>query len=63
MGYPESTWIYPAAGAIYGGEKYISKLRWYFPNLVSKVFKLFFFVDCIYHFLAMVLKFQFCKRW
>ncbi|CAD6341078.1 unnamed protein product [Miscanthus lutarioriparius] len=36
MGYPESTWIYLAAGEIYGGEKYISKLRSYFPNLVSK---------------------------
>ncbi|XP_062202462.1 O-fucosyltransferase 38 isoform X2 [Phragmites australis] len=36
MGYPESTWIYLAAGEIYGGEKYISKLRLYFPNLVSK---------------------------
>lgn len=41
MGYPESTWIYLAAGEIYGGEKYISKLRSYFPNLVSKVFTLF----------------------
>ena len=37
MGYPESTWIYLAAGEIYGGDKYISKLRSYFPNLVSKV--------------------------
>jgi len=36
MGYPESTWIYLAAGEIYGGDKYISKLRSYFPNLVSK---------------------------
>ena len=42
MGYPESTWIYLAAGEIYGGEKYISKLRSYFPNLVSKVFTLSF---------------------
>ena len=42
MGYPESTWIYLAAGEIYGGEKYISKLRSYFPNLVSKVFTLLF---------------------
>ncbi|RCV35921.1 hypothetical protein SETIT_7G278300v2 [Setaria italica] len=37
MGYPESTWIYLAAGEIYGGDKYISKLRSYFPNLVSKM--------------------------
>ncbi|RLM99656.1 uncharacterized protein C2845_PM06G12510 [Panicum miliaceum] len=36
MGYPESTWIYLAAGEIYGGDKYISKLRSYFPNLVNK---------------------------
>lgn len=36
MGYTESTWIYLAAGEIYGGDKYISKLRSYFPNLVSK---------------------------
>uniref|UniRef100_A0A0D9XXL4 O-fucosyltransferase family protein n=1 Tax=Leersia perrieri TaxID=77586 RepID=A0A0D9XXL4_9ORYZ len=36
MGYPASTWIYLAAGEIYGGDKYISKLRSYFPNLVSK---------------------------
>ncbi|KAL6906195.1 hypothetical protein ACP4OV_003796 [Aristida adscensionis] len=36
MGYPESTWIYLAAGEIYGGDKYISKLRSYFPNLVTK---------------------------
>lgn len=36
MGYPDSTWIYLAAGEIYGGDKYISKLRSYFPNLVSK---------------------------
>ncbi|KAM0862077.1 hypothetical protein ACQ4PT_045476 [Festuca glaucescens] len=36
MGYTESTWIYLAAGEIYGGDKYISKLRLYFPNLVSK---------------------------
>jgi hypothetical protein len=37
MGYTESTWIYLAAGEIYGSDKYISKLRSYFPNLVSKV--------------------------
>lgn len=37
MGYTKSTWIYIAAGEIYGGDKYISKLRSYFPNLVSKV--------------------------
>jgi hypothetical protein len=43
MGYPESTWIYLAAGEIYGGDKYISKLRSYFPNLVSKVATLCFF--------------------
>ncbi|GJN13607.1 hypothetical protein PR202_gb00329 [Eleusine coracana subsp. coracana] len=36
MGYPESTWIYLAAGEIYGGDKYLSKLRLYFPNLVTK---------------------------
>ncbi|VAH33838.1 unnamed protein product [Triticum turgidum subsp. durum] len=33
MGYTKSTWIYIAAGEIYGGDKYISKLRSYFPNL------------------------------
>lgn len=44
MGYPESTWIYLAAGEIYGGEKYVSKLRSYFPNLVSKVFTLFLYL-------------------
>jgi len=43
MGYPESTWIYLAAGEIYGGDKYISKLRSYFPNLVSKVVMLCLF--------------------
>ena len=43
MGYPESTWIYLAAGEIYGGDKYISKLRSYFPNLVSKVVSLCLF--------------------
>lgn len=36
MGYTKSTWIYLAAGEIYGGDNYISKLRSYFPNLVSK---------------------------
>ncbi|CAM0949954.1 unnamed protein product [Alopecurus aequalis] len=36
MGYTKSTWIYLAAGEIYGGDKYISKLRSYYPNLVSK---------------------------
>ncbi|XP_042438767.1 O-fucosyltransferase 38-like isoform X2 [Zingiber officinale] len=36
MGYPSSTWIYIAAGDIYGGETYLSDLRSQFPNLVSK---------------------------
>ncbi|XP_074567760.1 O-fucosyltransferase 38-like [Curcuma longa] len=36
MGYPSSTWIYVAAGEIYGGETYLSHLRSRFPNLVFK---------------------------
>lgn len=37
LGYPSSTWIYVAAGEIYGGETYLSDLRARFPNLVFKV--------------------------
>jgi hypothetical protein len=55
MGYPESTWIYLAAGEIYGGDKYISKLRSYFPNLVSKVAMLCLFLLCISRFPPMLL--------
>ncbi|RWV90390.1 hypothetical protein BHE74_00047155 [Ensete ventricosum] len=36
LGYPSSTWIYVAAGEIYGGESYLSDLRSHFPNLVFK---------------------------
>ncbi|KAJ4766378.1 O-fucosyltransferase family protein [Rhynchospora pubera] len=36
LGYPKSTWIYLAAGEIYGGDAYLSDLRSYFPNLVTK---------------------------
>nr|XP_018674313.1 PREDICTED: uncharacterized protein At1g04910 isoform X2 [Musa acuminata subsp. malaccensis] len=36
LGYPSSTWIYVAAGEIYGGETYLSDLRSRFPNLVFK---------------------------
>ncbi|XP_065026665.1 O-fucosyltransferase 38-like isoform X3 [Musa acuminata AAA Group] len=36
LGYPSSTWIYVAAGEIYGGETYLSDLRARFPNLVFK---------------------------
>lgn len=36
LGYPRSTWIYIAAGEIYGGDTYLSDLRSYFPNLVFK---------------------------
>ncbi|WOL02361.1 hypothetical protein Cni_G11080 [Canna indica] len=36
MGYSSSTWIYIAAGEIYGGETYLSNLRSRFPNLVFK---------------------------
>ncbi|XP_020106351.1 uncharacterized protein At1g04910 [Ananas comosus] len=36
LGYPPSTWIYIAAGEIYGGDTYISHLRSRFPNLVTK---------------------------
>lgn len=37
LGYPKSTWIYLAAGEIYGGDTYIADLRSQFPNLVTKV--------------------------
>lgn len=36
LGYPPSTWIYVAAGDIYGGETYLSDLRSHFPNLLFK---------------------------
>lgn len=36
LGYPPSTWIYIAAGEIFGGETYLSDLRSRFPNLVFK---------------------------
>ncbi|PKA66769.1 Uncharacterized protein AXF42_Ash003424 [Apostasia shenzhenica] len=36
LGYPPSTWIYIAAGDIYGGETYLADLRFRFPNLVFK---------------------------
>ncbi|XP_078156564.1 O-fucosyltransferase family protein isoform X1 [Carex rostrata] len=36
LGYPKSTWIYLAAGEIYGGDTYIADLRSQFPNLVTK---------------------------
>lgn len=37
LGYPPSTWIYVAAGQIYGGDTHLSELRSYFPNLIFKV--------------------------
>lgn len=37
LGYPPSTWIYIAAGEIFGGDTYLSDLRSRFPNLVFKV--------------------------
>nr|XP_019708508.1 O-fucosyltransferase 38 isoform X3 [Elaeis guineensis] len=36
LGYPPSTWIYIAAGEIYGGDTYLADLRSRFPNLVFK---------------------------
>ncbi|XP_020531754.1 uncharacterized protein At1g04910 isoform X3 [Amborella trichopoda] len=36
LGHPPSTWIYIAAGEIYGGDAHLSELRSYFPNLVFK---------------------------
>ncbi|KAG9457265.1 hypothetical protein H6P81_001773 [Aristolochia fimbriata] len=36
LGYPPSTWIYVAAGEIFGGDVHLSELRSYFPNLVFK---------------------------
>ncbi|KAG0483071.1 hypothetical protein HPP92_011155 [Vanilla planifolia] len=36
LGYPAYTWIYVAAGEIFGGEKYLEDLRFNFPNLVFK---------------------------
>ncbi|KAL5993000.1 O-fucosyltransferase 38 [Asimina triloba] len=36
LGYRPSTWIYIAAGEIYGGDQRLSDLRSRFPNLVSK---------------------------
>ncbi|XP_058090776.1 O-fucosyltransferase 38 isoform X2 [Magnolia sinica] len=36
LGYPPSTWIYIAAGEIYGGDFHLSELRSRFPNLVFK---------------------------
>ncbi|ONK77413.1 uncharacterized protein A4U43_C02F6270 [Asparagus officinalis] len=36
LGYPPSTWIYIAAGEIFGGDTYLSDLRSRFPNLVFK---------------------------
>lgn len=36
LGYPPSTWIYVAAGEIFGGDTYLSELRSRFPNLVLK---------------------------
>ncbi|KAJ3671667.1 hypothetical protein LUZ60_007746 [Juncus effusus] len=36
LGYAKSTWIYIAAGEIYGGDTYLSELRSHFPNLVTK---------------------------
>ncbi|RWR90195.1 GDP-fucose protein O-fucosyltransferase [Cinnamomum micranthum f. kanehirae] len=36
LGYPPSTWIYIAAGEIYGGDVHLLELRSRFPNLVFK---------------------------
>lgn len=37
LGYPPSTWVYIAAGEIFGGDTYLSDLRARFPNLIFKV--------------------------
>lgn len=37
LGFASSTWIYVAAGKIYGGSTRLSDLKAYFPNLVTKV--------------------------
>lgn len=37
LGYPPSTFIYIAAGEIYGGNTRLSELKSYFPNVVFKV--------------------------
>ena len=37
LGYPPATYVYIAAGEIFGGETYLSDLRSRFPNLVFKV--------------------------
>lgn len=37
LGYSRNTWIYIAAGEIYGGSKSLGELKKYFPNLVFKV--------------------------
>lgn len=37
LGYPPATYIYIAAGEIFGGDTYLSDLRSRFPNLVFKV--------------------------
>ncbi|KAH9322080.1 hypothetical protein KI387_016719, partial [Taxus chinensis] len=36
LGYPRNTWIYIAAGEIYGGSKNLEELKHRFPNLVFK---------------------------
>ncbi|KMZ60100.1 Peptide-O-fucosyltransferase [Zostera marina] len=36
LGFASSTWIYVAAGQIYGGSTRLSDLKAYFPNLVTK---------------------------
>ncbi|XP_057866150.1 O-fucosyltransferase 38 isoform X2 [Cryptomeria japonica] len=36
LGYPRNTWIYIAAGEIYGGSKHLGELQYHFPNLIFK---------------------------